>query len=77
METCLNATHFKEKMGQCAGEVALRPSLTGTGTPIARCDKHWRLACEREYEHRRVYPDSPNPPSWFDPSIAGESWDAD
>jgi|TARA_Y100000310_G_C20432547_1_gene692160 hypothetical protein len=23
----------------------------------------------------RDYPDSPNPPEWFDPTYAGEVWD--
>jgi hypothetical protein len=28
-------------------------------------------------ELRQHYPDSATPPSWFDPSIAGEVWDLD
>ena len=63
--------------GECSGPVELRPSLTGTGTPIPRCDLHWDIRLEKEDELRSVYPDSPNPPSWFDPEVAGERWDDD
>ena len=62
---------------ECGGEVELRPSLTGTGTSIARCDRHWWLRLQREEELRKVYPDSPIAPSWFDPAAAGERWDDD
>jgi hypothetical protein len=55
--------------------VEYRASLSGTGTPIARCDKHWSKRLDRQEEIRKDYPDSPVPPSWFDPSYAGESWD--
>jgi hypothetical protein len=59
----------------CRGPVQLRESLTGTGTPIARCDKHWEQRLDLEQEIRRNYPDSPTPPDWFDPAAAGETWD--
>lgn len=39
--------HFKEN---CEGEVKLRESLTGTGTPIARCDFHWERRLEKQEE---------------------------
>lgn len=61
--------------GGCSGEVVLRESLTGTGTPIPRCDKHWGERLRREERHRETYPDSPTPPAWFDPEAAGERWD--
>jgi hypothetical protein len=61
--------------GDCRGEVAFRPSLTGTGTPIPRCEKHWHDRLDWQVEHSRVYPDSPIPPAWFDPEAAGEVWD--
>lgn len=63
--------------GECRGEVAFRPSLTGTGTAIKRCDLHWERRLERDQEHRQVYPDSPIAPSWFDPTLIGEHWDSD
>ena len=61
--------------GDCDGEVALRPSLTGTGLAIARCDAHWQARLEWQEEHDRVYPI--NPPAWFDPLAAGERWEED
>jgi hypothetical protein len=61
----------------CRGPVEYRESLTGTGTPIPRCDYHWNLRLDREDEHRRIYPDSPIAPAWFDPEAAGERWDDD
>lgn len=62
---------------ECAGEVEYRESLSGTGTPIPRCGKHWteRLALQRNLAVN--YPDSSTPPSWFDPANAGETWDDD
>lgn len=63
--------------GGCRGEVEYRPSLTGTGTPIPRCDAHWEQRLDFQQEHQRVYPDSPIPPAWFDPEAAGERWDED
>lgn len=63
--------------GGCEGNVEWRPSLTGTGTPIARCDHHWQQRLEWQEQHTSVYPDSPIPPAWFDPEAAGERWDED
>lgn len=59
----------------CSGPVELRESLTGTGTRIPRCDRHWDRRLDREEELRAAYPDSPNAPTWFDSSYAGETWD--
>ena len=59
---------------ECGGVVEFRESLTGTGTPIPRCDNHWdkRLAWQERHDQR--YPDTDTPPSWFDPAYAGETW---
>lgn len=62
---------------ECHGSVEMRPSLTGTGTAIPRCDFHWEVRLTREEELRQQYPDSPIAPSWFDPTAAGERWDDD
>lgn len=70
--TCLDAHR-----GDCKGEVSYHPSLAGTGTPIPRCEHHYELRLEQDAEHRSIYPDSPNPPDWFDPMNAGEHWDDD
>lgn len=61
----------------CTGTVQLRESLSGTGTRIPRCDGHWAKRLEKQEAHRKVYPDSPTPPDWFDPTVAGETWDED
>ena len=42
---------------------------------IPRCDHHWQVRLEKDEEDRRIYPDSPIPPAWFDPTAAGERWD--
>lgn len=42
-----------------------------------RCAKHAEERLDKEEQHRQDYPDSPNPPSWFDPDYAGERWDDD
>ena len=70
---CIDAHAFDE--GECRGSIELRPSLTGTGTPIPRCDLHWLARQERDERDRIDYPDSPIPPAWFDPMAAGERWD--
>jgi hypothetical protein len=64
-----------DHQGGCAGKVEYRPSLTGTGMAMPRCDAHWQARLDWQEEHLRIYPDSPNPPSWFDPEAAGEVWD--
>jgi hypothetical protein len=63
--------------GGCSGRVEYRPSLSGTGTQIRRCDAHWEKAVQQDAEHRTVFPDSPIAPAWFDPTAAGERWDED
>lgn len=64
-----------ERDSQCIGTVHMRESLSGTGTPIPRCDGHWEKRLKWQEEHDRKYPDSDMPPAWFDPTYAGESWD--
>lgn len=57
----------------CSGTVELRESLTGTGTPIARCAGHWTLRQAYQRQHDQRFPD--RAPADFDESYAGESWD--
>lgn len=64
-----------EHDASCGGLVELRPSLTGTGTPIARCDRHWHARLQAESAHRHRYPE--HAPADFDPGYAGERWDED
>jgi hypothetical protein len=76
---CINGG-FGEAVGleiRCEGPVELRMPLTDTGIPYPRCEKHWAERLEQEQRLRQDYPDSPHPPSWFDPSYAGETWDDD
>lgn len=69
--TCLNGPD------ECAGAVEYRMPLSGTGQSYPRCDNHWQARLDTEDRLRCDYPDSPNPPSWFDPAAAGEHWDTD
>lgn len=69
--TCMNESP------DCSGPVELRASLTGTGVPMKRCEKHQSDRLDLEDRLRRDYPDSDTPPSWFDPTYAGESWNDD
>jgi hypothetical protein len=59
----------------CSGEVLFRESLTGTGTRIERCDRHWEARLVKEDEIRNRYPEQA--PRDFDPAYAGERWDDD
>ena len=63
--------------GECAGEVEYRFPLSGTGRSFPRCDKHWDVRLDAQDRINRDYPDSDTPPSWFDPTAAGERWDDD
>ncbi len=63
--------------GGCKGEVEYRMSLSGTGTPIPRCDHHWQERLDWQETHLMKYPDTDCPPSWFDPMDAGERWNED
>lgn len=60
---------------ECSGRVGWRMSLSGTGIPYPRCDRHWRGRLDVEDRLNRDYPDSPYPPAWFDPTAIGETWD--
>lgn len=75
-DECLDAAQ-----GGCHGETYPRPALSGSGLAYLRCDKHFEDYAQRVgpkiAETRRHYPDSDVPPSWFDPSLAGERWNDD
>ncbi len=59
----------------CKGWVTTRYSELGTA--IRECDYHMGRSLERNARTREEYPDSPNPPAWFDATAAGERWDDD
>lgn len=59
----------------CAGPVKLHESLSGTGTLIARCDRHWDQRLQLQERLDKRYP--VRQPADFDPLYAGENWDED
>ena len=61
----------------CAGPVELRTPMSGTGISYPRCERHFELRLDLQDRLSRDYPDSSQPPAWFDPSNAGERWDDD
>lgn len=72
MSECLRASYDSEN---CSGEVTRR--FTDLGTGIDECVYHMEKSRRRKQEIEERYPDTSNPPSWFDPTYAGESWDED
>jgi len=70
-----SAECIEDHKGDCSGEVKYRPSLTGTGTPIPRCEAHWRDRLQREADYKKRFP--VRPPADFDPAYAGERWEED
>ena len=72
MRACIEA-----HKGDCSGDTEYRESLSGTGTAIPRCDRHWAERLAKQQEHNQAYPDSSIPPPWFDAANAGEHWDYD
>lgn len=70
---CLDS--YRDDGSPCQGQVLLRESLSGTGTPIARCDQHWNERLNLQDEINRRYPATA--PADFDPYYAGERWDED
>lgn len=73
----MTAPRCLEHGEDCSGEVEYRDALSPTGKRFPRCDAHWSKRLDAQERINRDYPDSANPPSWFDPSYAGESWDGE
>lgn len=61
--------------GDCQGAVEMRHSMSPTGRSFPRCDKHLEDRLEVQDKYREYQSDTP--PSWFDPTYAGERWDED
>lgn len=61
--------------GDCLGVTEYRESLSGTGTPIPRCDHHWAERLDEQDLINERYPTFA--PSDFDPTYAGERWEED
>ena len=70
---CIEHGHEEE----CEGATEYREALSGTGVQHPRCGYHWGVRLDLEQDLREQYPNSSTPPSWFDPSAAGECWDED
>lgn len=73
----MDAIECLNKSPECEGPVEFRPALSATGVSYPRCEFHWEIRLKEQERIRREYPDSPSPPSWFDPAAAGERWDDD
>lgn len=69
---CLNAHD-----GKCRGPVAWHSIDPGRQRAFPRCDFHWEERLDIRENSMEKYADSDTPPSWFDPSYAGERWDDD
>lgn len=61
---------------RCAGPLEERVSRSGL-TAAMICRAHREDLEERLDRIAERYPDTSSPPSWFDPSYAGESWDGE
>lgn len=61
---------------KCAGPTRERLSRSGL-TAAVICAAHEDALNARLDQIDRRYPDSPNPPAWFDAGYAGESWDGE
>ena len=62
---------------ECRGTVAYHSVDPGRATAIPRCDRHWLQRLDRRENSIEKYENSDVPPSWFDPTYAGEQWDYD
>jgi hypothetical protein len=62
-----------QKGDSCQGKVAYRDVGRPDGKVFPRCEAHFNKRLASEQRNREL--ESPHPPSWFDPSYAGESWD--
>lgn len=62
--------------GDCGGPVEQRISRSGC-TVSLKCENCHNRLQDRLDQIQRDYPDSSTPPSWFDPTYAGETWDDD
>lgn len=61
----------------CRGAVHWHSIDPGRSSAHPRCEKHWAERLERRENSIERYADSDIPPSWFDPSYAGERWHDD
>lgn len=65
---CMNANE------DCEGVVEWHSIDPGRARAFPRCEAHWRSRLAARENSMERYADSDVPPSWFDPSYAGEVW---
>lgn len=63
-----------EHRGDCRGPVEFY-ATPGRLRAFPRCTRHWEERMDRYENSIERYANSDTPPSWFDPSYAGERWD--
>lgn len=63
--------------GECRGAVERWWNGDPEGKTWPRCEKHQRAREARKANSMEQYANCINPPSWFDPSYAGEQWNED
>lgn len=63
--------------GECSGAVVFHSVDPGRASAPPRCATHWTERLERREQSIEKYENSDVPPTWFDPTYAGESWEED
>lgn len=61
----------------CQGPVEYHSTDPGVRPAFPRCAKHWDERLDRMENSIERYANSDVPPSWFDPTYAGERWEED
>ena len=59
----------------CQGPVEYHSIDPGRTPAFPRCAKHWGERLDRRENSIEKYENSDVAPSWFDPTLAGETWD--
>ena len=74
--TNLNPTDCLDYRGDdsCSGEVEYHSIDPGRTRAFPRCAKHWLDRLDQYENSLEKYATSDVPPSWFDPTYAGETW---
>jgi|TARA_B100001093_G_scaffold232871_2_gene223279 hypothetical protein len=72
-----DVTCLEDWREDCEGEVGYYVNPHNEWKAFPRCEKHHEAAVKAAAAIAERYPDTPNPPEWFDPSYAGEHWDSD
>lgn len=73
VEVPMPAEECLEYSDDCKGPVDYH--AIGNGRAFPRCAHHWSRRLDARATSMEAYAEVLNPPSWFDPTYAGESWD--